>query len=82
MDRLQDHFLTPSERSGLEALLRERKAAGLRIRRAMHFCCWMTGLLRSMSRAFSILMKKRSGSGSAASTVRKTRNPNFQLSSL
>jgi len=34
MARLQDHFLTPAERLALQVLLRERKAAGLRIRRA------------------------------------------------
>ena len=34
MDRSKDHFLTPTERATLEALLRERKAAGLKIRRA------------------------------------------------
>lgn len=34
MDRSKDHFLTPIERATLEALLRERKAAGLKIRRA------------------------------------------------
>ena len=34
MDRLPDHFLTPAERAALEGLLRTRKAAGLRIRRA------------------------------------------------
>jgi transposase len=34
MDRSKDHFLTPTERAALEALLRERKAAGLKIRRA------------------------------------------------
>ena len=33
MDRSKDHFLTPTERATLEALLRERKAAGLKIRR-------------------------------------------------
>ena len=34
MDRSQDHFLTSLERSALQSLLRERKAAGLKIRRA------------------------------------------------
>jgi len=34
MDGSQDHFLTPAERVALQSLLRERKAAGLRIRRA------------------------------------------------
>jgi len=34
MDRSQDHFLTSVERTALEALLRTRKAAGLKIRRA------------------------------------------------
>ena len=34
MDRSQDHFLTRLERSALQSLLRERKAAGLKIRRA------------------------------------------------
>ena len=33
MDRSQDHFLTPAERAALEALLRERKAASLKVRR-------------------------------------------------
>jgi transposase len=33
MDRSQDHFLTPAERATLEALLRERKAASLKVRR-------------------------------------------------
>ena len=34
MDRSQDHLLTSLERSALQSLLRERKAAGLKIRRA------------------------------------------------
>ena len=34
MDRPQDHFLTPQERTALQSLLRERKAAGLKVRRA------------------------------------------------
>ena len=34
MDRFQEHFLTAQERTALQSLLRERKSAGLRIRRA------------------------------------------------
>ena len=45
MDRSQDHFLTPLERAALQSLLRERKAAGLKVRRANALLLLDDGLL-------------------------------------
>jgi transposase len=45
MDGLQDHFLTPEERTALQSLLRERKAAGLKVRRANALLLLDDGLL-------------------------------------
>ena len=44
MDRSQDHFLTAPERAALQRLVRERKAAGLKVRRANAFLLLDDGL--------------------------------------